>query len=147
MLDKDRDEEATDTSGVNILFLDVDGVLCTPRSVGFDRECVGQLKRVLAAVRPIRVVLSSSWRLNTLTKDKVDNVLRTECGLQGNYCIICTIFNLMHVCVEGLFGCTPLINSGYNRCEEIARWVNEHRGVISQWVAVDDLDLLHICGG
>jgi hypothetical protein len=44
---------------MNIIFLDIDGVICLGREI--DQECLKNLKAIVD-VTSARIVLSSSWR-------------------------------------------------------------------------------------
>jgi hypothetical protein len=51
---------------INILFLDIDGVLNPDKSTNrqvFAADCVAQLQRILDATPQTRVVFSTSWRI------------------------------------------------------------------------------------
>lgn len=124
---------------VKIIFLDIDGVLCTFRShVGqdqhgklgtmkaLDREAVGLLN-VLAEAggTPVHYVLSSTWRKH-FTRSKMTAHLR-KFGWRGEFHKDwCTVIRL---------------SSGF-RGSEVAGWLNEHPE-ITEWVAVDDNSDFH----
>jgi len=44
---------------INIIFLDIDGVLCLRRKM--DKKCLENLKQIIDATSA-RIVLTSSWR-------------------------------------------------------------------------------------
>jgi len=59
-----------------VIFLDIDGVLATPESIGpsgfwtFTPRCVDQLRRILSACPDAEIVISSSWRKDTIEATK-----------------------------------------------------------------------------
>lgn len=121
--------------GDPLLFLDFDGVLnCTRwfvsqherwktgkiegREWQFDPRCVANLNRVLFAVPPLRIVVSSSWRGNTPVSE------------------LARIVESVGVRPGRVIGKTGHAESRL-RFEEILQWVEEHAPA-SRWAAVDD---------
>jgi len=107
-----------------VLFLDIDGVLHPVGGVPF-KQRLGRLPLLEAllrepALRPVGVVVSSTWRLvYTLAQ------LRSQFAPDLR---------------ERLIACTPQLEehrTSHARHEEIAAWLARHPGVAA-WVAVDD---------
>jgi len=57
--------------GIGIVFLDLDGVLCTPKSTkaggykALDHQCVRVLNKFMLRYPEARIIISSTWRLNS----------------------------------------------------------------------------------
>jgi hypothetical protein len=116
---------------VCILFLDVDGVLHASSAEGertFSPECMRALKLILDSVSDLRIVLSSSWRLEAASRQLVENQL-ADLGFPG-------------VVLPGEKGQTPELRAP--RVSEILRWLaeNEEPMGVCAWVAIDDVPLL-----
>ena len=127
---------------MNVLFLDIDGVLNHehlyrarkasgeqwPRHEQWiDRACVVRLNRVVAATGA-RVVISSSWRCYLGGHEPVAAVLR-ECGFAGD--VIDATPDLSGR-PEG-----ALIHRSVDRWDEIEAWLLAHPEV-SRYVILDD---------
>jgi len=69
------------------------------------------------------IVLSSTWRTSPVTTRLVNEEL-TSLGLQA--------------CISA----TPDF-SGFNRTHEILTWLQDHKDMVKNWVALDDIDLSH----
>ena len=118
------------TNKVNIIFLDVDGVLNTAfsilggPSVILDPNAVQNLNKILL-VTDTRIVLSTMWRLSEANK----SVLKNELYRLGvNTKLI----------VDQTPNFAPL---GLRREDEIKWWVKKYNHLIRNWVAIDDLNL------
>ena len=119
------------TDKVNIIFLDVDGVLNTSfsmlagPSLLLDPNAVQNLNKILL-VTNTRIVLSTMWRLNESNKAALKNELYRR-GVNTKLIIDQTPdFSL----VEGM-----------RREDEIKWWVRKYKHLIRNWVAIDDLNL------
>lgn len=115
---------------LNIIFLDIDGVLnnITSMMAGplilFDQATVNRLKQIMNFTGA-KIVLSTAWRLNPYLK----KILIEELEKKG-------------VKKELIIGQTPdlsIINK--TRDYEILFWVYSNRDKIKKWVAIDDLNL------
>lgn len=129
-----------------LIFLDIDGVLVTERSIhaehkrtgrahsglqsAFDSMAVKQLNRVLSATSPW-IVLSSVWRLGD---EGVDEIAR-RARIRG--------FR------QRLIGRTPDLTrvpgkpreyAHHPRGDEVARWLKEHGAKSDRFVILDDDD-------
>ena len=122
---------------MKIVFLDIDGVLCSPRAalaLG-DEGIVRRLDPVaVAMVNDIcdktgaKIVISSTWRIET---DRMDIVLQAA-GVDSKH-----FFFKDHDL--GNFGFyTP--RNGKNRGEEIAAWIDRHPEVTHYVILDDDSD-------
>lgn len=128
-----RARTALATERVFILFLDVDGVLHSSSVEGtgegtFSPSCMRALKLILDSVADIRIVLSTSWRLEAANRQLVEDKL-AELGYPD-------------VVLPGERGRTPKLRGP--RVSEILRWVAEHEEPLGVrgWVAIDDIPLL-----
>jgi len=128
------DFEAAAPEQSPIIFLNVDGVL-HPREALHD-ECLGekqlaQLRRIVDASRA-RIVLSSKWRLDTTTLQRVADALR-DSGVRG---FIGATPNL-----EGEFD--PNVDREKLCTCEILSWLEENEELVDpdRWVAIDDVPL------
>ena len=117
---------------VDILFLDVDGVLNSRRTretgdhLPAD-EPVENLRRIVDATQRCTIVLSSTWRLDAQQREALAAVLAMS-GLSFS-------------------SVTPDLEAAHtgDRVDEILQWLREHpgpTGVTRAWIALDDLDLL-----
>ncbi len=122
---------------MKVLFLDVDGVLNTPKLIkrfGFDHVDDILVALVARIVREtgVEIVLSSTWRINEKDKKFVEDALARH-GLK-------------------LFGCTPVIerSGGWTeggwvrRHEEIHAWLRVNE--VTRFAILDDLDDAEIVG-
>jgi len=108
---------------MNIIFLDFDGVLNTPKGYWLP-ECIEQLNRIVHETNSM-VVVSSSWRISHGV-DALRELLKIN-GFTGT-----------------IFGCIPDLRKEYN-----GKWMGVDRGVeIYAWikmyapdryVAIDDI--------
>lgn len=113
-----------------ILFLDVDGVLHSTRAQGeatFSSDCMRALMRILESLPELRIVLSTSWRLEDETRQIVEDKL-AQLGFPG-------------VVLPGERGRTPQIRGP--RVSEILHWLAEYEESmgVRGWVAIDDIPL------
>lgn len=116
-----------------VLFLDVDGVLNSQESRALDpshmpsADALANLVHIAHTAGPLRVVLSSTWRLD------VELRLRLSEALRG-------------IGIE-LAGDTPDLTCSGDRVDEIisALWKASSSGRdILPWLAIDDMDLLYM---
>jgi len=107
--------------GVRIIFLDIDGVVCPLRSPSWPKRCLDSLIYILQHTQA-RVVLSSTWRLNPETYQAVNEVL-----LQNGF--------------QECMSCTPQLGQEILRPQEILKWLEEYKGHVISWVAIDDFPL------
>ena len=123
---------------MKIIFLDMDGPLCTIRShIGqggrgimrhLDREAVGLLN-VLAEVppEPVRFVLSSTWRM-MYSRAEMEEILR-KYDWRGKF------HEDWRTKLPKETTGAPLI--AQNRGGEVAEWLSRHPEVTT-WIALDD---------
>ena len=124
---------------VNIIFLDVDGVLTcdddggeecvyvpwpgSTRGSTLDEACMRRLVE-LCGSSSARIVLSSNWRMSlTLTAELWDALVAA--GLPA----------------DALLGQTPVLEAGLGRSAEILEWVRQHRSIVRQFVVLDDMPM------
>ncbi|CAF1151833.1 unnamed protein product [Didymodactylos carnosus] len=112
---------------MNIIFLDIDGVLCLGREI--DKKCLQNLKAIVDATSA-RIVLSSSWRFFPKSRAKVESSFR-EVG------------------IDSLLGWTG--SRGKSRVDEIYYWMKDFDNktiqediIIKNWITIDDMDLLKL---
>lgn len=113
---------------MNILFLDIDGVLNTENAImlnhyyrkdenfAFDENCVDYLNYICKKY-DFKIVVSSTWRrsgLDNIRKQLYDN------GVKGDV-IDTTTFEHLE-----------------NRGAEIQKWLDEHESEISNYIILDD---------
>lgn len=119
-----------------IIFLDIDGVLNTPRLIGIygkDFICDRKTERVdrLAALSKAQIVLSTSW-VSTDGFDKTIGFLR-KAGLKAD--------------IIGHTDQTIYASDAQQDCGEGDRYVQimdfVHRHHLQDWIALDDLRLPH----
>lgn len=106
---------------VNIIFLDIDGVLATRKTeyLYFQKECVDELKRVLKET-DARIVLSSAWRCDRKMEDLRE--IFNDAGINGDLII----------------GGTPDLVTA-SRGTEISKWLRDNKDVwIKRYVVIDD---------
>lgn len=112
---------------MKVIFLDVDGVLNTPKLIkrfGYDHVdpvLTALLARIVRETGA-RIVLSSTWRIDEKDRKLVEAALAQH-GLE-------------------LFGSTPVHKKEYpdwvRRCEEISAWLQGNQ--VSKFAILDDLD-------
>ena len=112
---------------MNIIFLDVDGVLNNQKSMlnqeMIDDNCVINLKKILDNTNT-KLVLSSTWR------NREDN----------SGVVLYKAFKKNGIDPKLLIGkTTNFIDKGIiqNRVNEILQWVKENN--VNKWIAIDDL--------
>lgn len=132
-------------TGLNIIFLDIDGVLNTQNSINmqiaekkgiynenvqaflydFDKKAMKNLKDVIDTSDG-RIVLISTWRLN--------DVLMKELLSQ---------FKKNDIDVKRIIGKTPDLHDEITenlRAHEIEKWLNNSEEKINRFVILDDID-------
>lgn len=150
---------------MKVLFLDLDGVLCTDKSVAdfklpfppdfyipfrmgwdrLDKECIARLNKIIETTEA-RIVVSSSWRIKCDTDQKFEyiiNYLHSE-GVKAD------IFDRTPThYIQKLSSSKERIN---NRRSEIQQWLNDWAGeLIESFVILDDdsdmgnLSGSHVC--
>ncbi|CAF1208451.1 unnamed protein product [Adineta steineri] len=109
---------------LNIIFLDIDGVLCLGRKM--DKNCLQHLKTI-TDITSARIVLSSSWRFFPKSRAQIEASFK-EIG------------------INSLLGWTG--SQGKTRVDEIYSWMKnfdnktiEEDIIINKWIAIDDMDL------
>ena len=133
------------STGISIVFLDIDGVLCNWRSYNEGRSslddanmvrdpnvqspplelrCLLNLKYLLEKSRA-KVVLSSTWRLDDRLVDFLGYAFRS-----------------VHIDESVIIGKTPDLDSG--RGYEIRAWLEEHRDTCRGFVILDDCNEVNI---
>jgi len=120
---------------MKIIFLDVDGVLNTPKLLkrfGFDfidPILVALVARIVKETEA-KIVLSSTWRIEEKNKEMV-RVALAEHGLE-------------------IFDCTPVITKSFSeggwtrRHEEIQSWIDQN--TVTKFAIIDDFDDANIEG-
>lgn len=124
---------------MKIIFLDLDGVMCTSNDYGtsmdnkwgsyrFDRKCVGVLNFILQGTGA-EIILSSDWR-NHYTLQEMREIFVHNGVIRGPIGFTSNSKSYKGDNLEG------------GRAEEIHDWLQHHcwKGDV-KWVAVDDLDL------
>ena len=114
-----QDLEAATTAPCVVIFLDIDGVICTSKTgKPIIRDVLlEQLKRVVEAC-DAKVVLSSDWRRGEHRKEIAERKLAGKD-------IVC-------------IGATPYAGQDANvRPKEIAAWLREQGRNVTRWVAID----------
>jgi hypothetical protein len=132
-------------SGLNIIFLDIDGVLNTQNAINmqisekkgryneeinaflydFDKEAISNLKDLINDANG-KIVITSNWRLN--------DVLMEELISQ---------FNKNNISADIIIGETPDLHSQVTdslRANEIKEWLNVFQDKINSFVIIDDID-------
>lgn len=116
-----------------VLFLDVDGVLNSQESRALDpshmpsADALANLGHIVSTAGPLRVVLSSTWRLDAEPRLRLSEALR-GIGIE-------------------LAGDTPDLETSGDRVDEIisSLWETSSSGRdILPWLAIDDMDLLYM---
>ena len=120
---------------MKVLFLDIDGVLnrlpcfdAVAESNTIERECVGQLNRIIHATG-CKVVLSSAWRYmvhgKAMTRQGFAYMLRTH-GATAELDIV---------------GCTAKDEEVTGRAAQVESWLYDRKrgkNAVSNWCCVDD---------
>lgn len=138
---------------MKILFLDFDGVLNTDsyqvylRAHGkagwddhgqlFDPEAVGNLKLILDAIPDVRIVVSSSWKIQGLDELRL---MWKERGIPGElYDVIPDIYDeeLLSIDLSDPDNISKV--EGLGKGKEISTWLRKHGGQDSRYVILDDV--------
>lgn len=119
---------------MTVIFLDIDGVLCTPLSVRlnwlfrrpmerpfFDPIALGLLRRLVRRTGA-RVVLSSSWRYSFEDDDPFMQAIRDH------------FYRILEANGTPVWDLAPIL--GRSKGEEIAAWLEQHPG--AGFVILDD---------
>ncbi len=141
-----------------VIVLDIDGILCTPRShIGngkfggmmeeFDPMCCGMLKQLLQKA-PAKIVISSTWRLgitfnledfkNGNTKGQCEKQLRDQLNKHDLMQFLRDDWRTIEnpsVSIDELFF-RP------HRGKEIKEWLDRHTDVDDYFILDDDSDML-----
>lgn len=120
---------------MNILFLDIDGVVNRGRRalVGFnwaDPECVRLLNNALSQTNA-KVVISSSWRVGASLKE-LSNHFKNHFGIQADFIDMTPVINLDLPDCD--FTCAA------PRAMEIRDWLDRHPEV-DNFAIIDDMDI------
>lgn len=115
-----------------ILFLDIDGVICTEKGFGnnkFDSGPLKELDRIIKATN-CKIVISSTWRLKLTIPGEIclKNVLNTF----SNH-------GYAHI-NNSIIGATPDLN-GKARGDEIKQWLTENNYYGTIAIVDDDFDM------
>ena len=127
---------------INIVFLDIDGVLNRliagkdlNDKVGFSDDLTANLKTLIETIDNCKIVISSSWRLHdvmpTVSKDRPwQEVLEEKLGIKD-----CILDSIPEDNEYRFGGCLP----DKGRGDDIALWLdrNSHLG-IGDFVILDD---------
>eukprot|EP01084_Bolivina_argentea_P125061 221609_1 len=109
---------------INVLFLDVDGVLNTGIDEGLSESMIKRLSVIINETN-CKLCLSSSWRLNQFTKEYLLKMLK-EIG---------------HINIDDAYiGQTPRIYDK-PRAFEIEKFIKNTHYKINKWCALDDMSL------
>jgi len=112
---------------MNVLFLDVDGVIRNHTDKGFSQEKVNNLVRILRETK-CKIVLSSGWRLPTLAQTSSSNFGRILREMDFGLYVLNSVIDV-----------TP---EGYSRAEEIRTWLQAQSiGNITKYAILDDEDV------
>lgn len=123
---------------MKIIFLDMDGVLCTPRAhvaqggqaprgvqQSLDREAVGLLNMLMPPNQPVRCVLASTWR-NIYEREWIERRLHLN-GWEGQF----------HQNWR-----TVTMGDESNRGNEISEWLLNHPEVTQYAILDDSINML-----
>jgi hypothetical protein len=134
----------TTTKLPNIIFLDMDGVLCNPRAclaVGNNGmysyldpiACL--LVKKLCEECNAKLVISSMWR-HHYNKDAMEAILNAACSKLGNY-----IWNsdIWWKTADHSFTDFETQSSTSDRGREIKNWVDNHQTKFNNFVILDDM--------
>ena len=112
---------------INIIFLDVDGVLVrlgphvvySGANARFEPEALHILRQIIAASEPCRIVLSSNWKRTAHHRAEVTRQLQSV----------------------GIPGFIDVTSDSGNRQSQIAEWLIVNRDAVRGFVVLDDLDV------
>ena len=133
---------------MKVIFLDVDGVLNSARTVMSDESIETDLIQNLAAIVKVtnaKIILTSSWRMSpNALRTLMDALMWFDLSISG-----CTqegvdIRDFEHTRFEGITPTRRYLNSNtftYDRGAEIAMWLLQHDFDVEKFVILDDDDL------
>lgn len=106
----------------HIIFLDIDGVICTRRTRyrRMDKECMGYLKRIVDE-SGASIVISSAW--------KYSHTLKQFKSMLGRFKI------------RRVIGTTPNLDGEWIRGKEIEKWISNNYIPKSFVILDDDTDM------
>lgn len=115
-------------SQMKIIFLDIDGVLNSKKSLEnfkslwqLSPDNISQLNKIIEATGA-KIVISSSWRHRREISSELESYLNDDCGIKGE-----------------IIGRTPVVGFSRRRGCEIATWLEEWQGEsIEDFVILDD---------
>lgn len=115
---------------MNIIFLDIDGVLNNTLTYKFhnsyiDENCLELFLDTINEIPDCKIVVSSSWR--SYKKEKFINYI----NITKSYSLF-RIFPFLHDDY-----CTPKINNVI-RGKEIEEWLNNHKNTDIKYICIDD---------
>lgn len=133
---------------MKVIFLDVDGVLNSARTMLDDESLEMNLIQNLAAIVKVtdaKIILTSSWRLSTeALRNLMDTLMR--CGLSISGCTQegANMRDFENTRFENTVPTKRYTLSGtytFDRGAEIATWLLEHDYIVEEFVILDDEDL------
>jgi hypothetical protein len=120
---------------MNIIFLDIDGVLKNHTQknelFGYSRDNLLNLKKIIDTVPNIKIVLSTYHRNYKFNLNKLKIVMNKN-GINYDKYVVAKTANLEPIRI--------LVSDEY-RTREIKDFVIHNRSYIRKWVALDDLNL------
>jgi hypothetical protein len=127
----------------NIIFLDMDGVLCTPRAcIAYGNTGGGYsyldpvacaLVKKLCVECNAKIVVSSAWR-QMFDQEAMRAILNAACPNLGNY-----IWQSHHHWRTSDFDFEPGWSDTSDRGREIKRWIDFHETEFNNFVILDDM--------
>lgn len=142
-----HDVDTTDKPLPNVIFLDMDGVLCTPRACqasgdsggGYDYldpiACL--LVRRLCEEANAKLVISSAWRI-TNSYLSMTSILGAACPRLGRY--IWPTYGEDHWRTPNhIYADDTNLYTTSDRGREIQKWLDDHAGQFNRFVILDDM--------
>lgn len=129
---------------MNIIFLDIDGVICTANTkyLYFDLKAVGRLNKIIS-ITDADIVVTSSWRANVTGLEKLKDIFRINGAIYGTNPFA---VDAITVPIEKIIGMTPCgvrikgtNHISHDRSDEIKSWIrsNKFKG---KYIVLDDED-------
>ena len=122
-------------SAISVVFLDIDGVLLPFNRTGdnlFPDETLMALSYILGEIKGARIVLSSTWRVQTQFQEQILAEFHRYGIANDSPLRSCKFLSITD----------PSLHS--ERQHEIADWLQKHRDEfdVAAWVALDDEELV-----
>ena len=116
---------------MKVIFLDFDGVITIPPKWHLNPNKIKLIKRIVDETGA-KIVVSSSWRMNTIkqTKEIISDRPKR-----------CPRNKMLYWLIDNLYDITPIYGLGNGRGGEIQQYLNDHPDIDNYVILDDDHDM------